>query len=196
MGKVSGIIHVGAHEAEELPSYLVQGVKNIIWIEANPQKIPLLRDRISNFSNMHVANFAAGAQPSLGLLNIANNGQSSSILDMDVHLDEHPDVQYVTQTSVAICRIDDWLDQSRLERSDFNFMNLDIQGYELEALKGAVKQLAYVDFIYSEVNTRHLYKGCPLIQDIDSFLEMFGFTRLLTSLTGHGWGDAFYFKAR
>ncbi len=34
--KVNGIIHIGAHELEELSRYLKRNVSRVIWIEANP----------------------------------------------------------------------------------------------------------------------------------------------------------------
>jgi hypothetical protein len=54
--------------------------------------------------------------------------------------------------------------------------------------------LGHIDIIYSEVNTSHLYKDCKLIGDIDSLLEPFGFIRVVTKMTEHGWGDAIYIK--
>ena len=35
---IKGIIHVGAHELEEMKDYLTRGIDKIIWIEANPAK--------------------------------------------------------------------------------------------------------------------------------------------------------------
>ena len=35
---IKGIIHVGAHELEEMNDYLKRGIDKIIWIEANPEK--------------------------------------------------------------------------------------------------------------------------------------------------------------
>ena len=35
---LKGILHVGAHEAEEIDDYTNVGIKNIIWIEALPEK--------------------------------------------------------------------------------------------------------------------------------------------------------------
>jgi len=45
MAKVTGIIHVGGHEAEELHPYLLSGVKRILWIEANPEKSSLIQKK-------------------------------------------------------------------------------------------------------------------------------------------------------
>jgi len=194
MGKVRGVIHVGAHEGEELPGYLLQGIRDIIWIEANPRKLTYLTELTSNYNSMHVASFAAGSRSGDIVLNISNNGQSSSVLQFGTHSIEHPDVTYVDHCTVKLARIDDWIDQASIDRSTFNFLNIDIQGYELEALKGSVKQLHFVDYVYTEVNVNHLYQGCPLIDEVDLFWGLFGFTRISTAITQHGWGDAFYFK--
>lgn len=194
MAKVTGIIHVGGHEAEELHPYLLSGVKRILWIEANPEKSSLIQKKISRFPEMSVGNFAAGNDNCRMQLNISNNKQSSSILDLGTHQDFHPDIFYTNKVEVDMKRIDDYISTNHINRSQYNFMNLDIQGYELMALKGATNQLSYVDFIVSEVSETELYSGGATIDDIDEFLGFFGFVRLLTSMTQHRWGDAFYFK--
>jgi hypothetical protein len=82
-------------------------------------------------------------------------------------------------------------------RSDipFNFLNLDIQGVELRALKSLGKYLENIDYIYTEVNSDYVYEKCDLIGDIDKYLSTFGFKRVETSWFGDcKWGDAFYVK--
>ena len=41
-----------------------------------------------------------------------------------------------------------------------NFLNLDIQGAELKALKSLQDYLHKVDYIYTEVNVDYLYVDC------------------------------------
>ena len=78
-----------------------------------------------------------------------------------------------------------------------NFLNLDIQGVELRALKSMEKYLQHVQYIYTEVNTEQVYKGCDLVGDIDLYLAKYGFARVCTSMCGnYGWGDAFYVKKK
>jgi FkbM family methyltransferase len=195
--RIRGIIHIGAHEAEELDSYTQKGIQKVLWIEANPDKYAILQDRISVHPHMLLGCFAAGEHSGEDIsLNIANNGQSSSILEMQDHLEEHPSVVNIGIKRVPLMRVDDFLDDNSLDRQSYNFINLDIQGYELAALRGAQNQLSFVDYIYTEVNERHLYKDCPLIDEVDSFLASFGFRRICIKMTSHGWGDAFYAKPR
>jgi hypothetical protein len=71
---------------------------------------------------------------------------------------------------------------------------MDIQGYELEALKGSVETLKSIDHIMTEINFEHLYENCVLADKLDEFLSQYGFVRLFTAPTEYGWGDAFYSK--
>jgi hypothetical protein len=53
--------------------------------------------------------------------------------------------------------------------------------------------LSNFKWIYSEVNAQELYKGCVLVNDLDLFLNGFGFKRVETQWCGNtGWGDALY----
>ena len=55
--------------------------------------------------------------------------------------------------------------------------------------------LKHFKWAYIEVNKTHLYKDCPLIGDIDSYMGNFGFTRVDVKWCGNfGWGDAIYIR--
>ena len=49
--KIRGIIHIGAHELEEMNDYLNSGVKKIIWVVANPEKYEFNTAEIINLVN-------------------------------------------------------------------------------------------------------------------------------------------------
>ena len=86
-----------------------------------------------------------------------------------------------------------------LNISGVNFICIDTQGYELEALKGCKNSLKKIDYIYTEVNRDYLYEENPLISDLDLFLKNFGFIRVETKWAKDGllpWGDAFYVKLK
>ena len=50
-------------------------------------------------------------------------------------------------------------------------VKLDIQGYELEALRGFGKCINYVDYILIEVSFQEAYKNQPFANEIIEFLE-------------------------
>mgnify|MGYP001301683547 CR=1 FL=1 len=192
--KIKGIIHIGAHELEEMKDYLKKGINRIIWVEANPEKYKYIEKKIQKFNLMDLAKIAAGSKERNTKLNIANNGQSSSILEFGTHAKSYPNIYYTSQISVPEMPIDKWIDINIKDRKNYNFINIDIQGYELEALKGMRKQIKFADYIYLEVNFKEVYKNCCNLEKIDDFLKKFNFHRVGTYRTIKGWGDAIYTK--
>ncbi|HIF03461.1 MAG TPA: FkbM family methyltransferase, partial [Nitrospinaceae bacterium] len=75
-----------------------------------------------------------------------------------------------------------------------NFLNIDVQGYELEVLKGVGDKLNQIQLIIAEVNRDEMYEGCPMIEDIDSHVAGFGFERLTVHWQSQSWGDALYVR--
>lgn len=192
--KITGIIHIGAHELEELNSYINKNIRKIIWIEPNPYKHKFIEDKLKTFDEMYLGKFAAGSSEEEIYLNIANNGMSSSLLELGTHKKYYPQIDYVSKVKVFQKPLDKWLNINIRNNEKYNFLNIDIQGYELEALKGLVEQLNFVDFIYIEVNFEEIYKDCPNIKNIDIFLSKSNFHRVGTVRTRFGWGDAIYVK--
>ena len=192
--KVNGIIHIGAHELEELPDYVKGNIKKIIWIEANPEKYKFIEQRLQRYENMSLGKFAAGSKFDSLYLNLANNGQSSSILEFGTHKKNYPDINYFSKIAVDIKPLDKWLGENFEDKHFYNFINIDIQGYELEALRGMPNQLKIAEYIYLEVNFEEVYKNCSKLLDIDLFLSNFGFVRVGMRNTDKGWGDAIYAK--
>ena len=84
--------------------------------------------------------------------------------------------------------------EDNIAKNFANFLNIDIQGTELLALKGMSNLLEYFDYIYLEVNKEYVYKNCCLVDEIDDFLSNFGFNRIITGWTIHKRGDALYIK--
>jgi hypothetical protein len=86
------------------------------------------------------------------------------------------------------------LDEVIPEHTNFDFLTLDIQGAELEALKGMGRLISKVRWIFTEVNRREMYSGIPLVSDLDTFLSERGFSRVVTLWNPAGWGDALYVR--
>ena len=193
--KVEGVIHIGAHGAEELEKYISNDISSIIWVEANYTLAGNLLNRTFPHLGSSVHFFAAHEIDGATVeLNLSNNGESSSILQLGTHKTQHPHIHYVGKLSVPAWTIDTFMENKGFDKQKFNFANIDVQGAELLVLRGMKKQLNHLKYLYLEVNKDLLYENCALIQEIDEYLKDFGFTRTLTEMTEYGWGDAFYVK--
>lgn len=185
-----GILHVGAHECEEITDYEQHISRDkILWIEAIPEKVEFSKQW---HSNILIEQAVVSDTVEDVTFHISNNGQSSSILELGTHKIHHPGIHYVHSFSAQTKMLKDILCNYSI---DFNFLNLDIQGAELKALKGMEHYLSKVEYIYTEVNDNYVYENCALINDIDEYLKGFGFVRVETAWFGDcHWGDAFYIK--
>lgn len=193
-GVPKGIIHIGAHRMEEREAYLSHSLDNTIWIEANHTLYPFLLATLQG-SNEKVFTYAiCDKSGDLINFNITNNNESSSILELDKHRLHHPHIQVIDQISVFSKRVDDLFLENNLDINQYDFVNLDIQGAELLALRGFGHLLEKINFIYTEVNKAYLYKNCALVEEIDEYLKNFGFERVETVWTEFEWGDALYVK--
>ncbi len=190
-----GIIHVGAHEGEELEKYRELGIRNTILIEANPAVYQRLKEKVMDFPEVHTYNCAITDFDGTVDLHITNMDQSSSILNLADHAKIYPQISECDIVSVPAETLDTLGSELGLQKERYNILSMDIQGAELSALKGASKLLSNIDLIYTEVNWKELYKGCALIYDIDSFLDDRGFLRVATLSSYHpSWGDAIYVR--
>ena len=111
---------------------------------------------------------------------------------MGLHKIFHPDIHYVTSEQREAIPLSNFIGNYDIS---YNFINLDIQGAELKALKGMESYLNDVDYIYTEVNCDYVYEGCALINEIDEYLLQFNLHRVETTWFGEcKWGDAFYIR--
>ena len=185
-----GIIHIGAHMREEKQAYVSNGVTDILWVEGNEKiyRNSLLYGVLE--TELFYNEVIADKDDEIFEFKVTNNGESSSILDLEKHKIYHPHI-YVTETiAVKTKRFDTLVKENDVDVSKYNFLNLDIQGAELLALKGFGDLLKGIDYIYTEVNETDIYKDCALIGEIDEYLS--DFERVETAMTEFKWGDALY----
>lgn len=191
-----GVIHVGAHQAGELDDYLRMGFTKILYVEANPALIPALRAKSqAHPGKVFIVHAAASDTDGTVLLRVTSMDQSSSILPLAKHKDIYPSIREVSQVEVRSRTLDTLLAEEGLRAEDFNFLNLDIQGAELMALRGASRLLANIEAVNSEVNLQELYEGAALLGELERFMAKQGFNRAAMCTPWHpSWGDALYVR--
>src|ERR1700733_11180658 len=189
---LKGILHFGAHLGEEAKDYADVGCEQVIWIEGNPSLIDELRSNLSAYPKNLVYNILISDKDhSKVIFNITEFSQSSSILELGVTEEIH-NTKVIERRELVARRIDSFFAEKSVDIRQYNFLNIDLQGFELVALKSMGKLLDHIDWIYTEVNSRRLYKKCVLLDELDLFLLNKGFKRVELYMTGWRWGDALY----
>ncbi len=185
----SGVLHVGAHKAEESCDYERLNWGHVIWVEAQPDLATELKRKLDPQKNQVINAAIWGESGHVLNFKVSSNTESSSLLEFGTHKDDYPDISMTDSYQVITSTLEDILQKS----SAFDFLNLDIQGVELEALKGLGSHFEKIRWIYTEVNKGEVYKNCAQVSEIDAFLKTKGFKRIATRwVRNQGWGDALY----
>jgi FkbM family methyltransferase len=116
--------------------------------------------------------------------------KSSSLLApsplMSMH---HPWLRFESEITVRVERLETFCRRERISCVDFLY--IDVQGAELQVLKGAGTLLQSVRAVWLEVEAVELYAGQPLAPDVDVFMEANGFVLLIDTVEAVS-GDRFY----
>lgn len=183
------VIHAGAHCVQERDLYKSHSLEPVLWIEAIPELANDSQKLLESYPNQLIIQGALWSRfGELKQFNLSSNQlASSSFLRMGLHKIAFPEVAE-TKKLILTTTTFDHISQIQ-EMKDITLLVLDIQGAELEALKGAVKTLAKTKYIFTEVSILPLYKSQATFEQLLKFLELNGFYLLEFEVfenTGHG----------
>jgi FkbM family methyltransferase len=190
---IKGILHVGAHECEEKQTYnSVWNVKDetILWIDANSDLVE--KNKRNGILNCYTAVLDETEHDAV--FHITNNGQSSSLLEFGTHATSYSWCVVTENRTVRTQTLNQFFQKNSLNPANYNVWNFDIQGVELQVMRGSKELLQHADLIYSEVNTDDVYKGCGKLNEVDLLLAEHGFKRVILEMTDKQWGDAVYIR--
>jgi FkbM family methyltransferase len=127
---------------------------------------------------------ALGSADGTAEINVSANAASSSLLPInDRALESAPEARYVGTQRVEVARLDSiW--RQLVTAGDRVYLKLDVQGLELETLKGAKEALRSIACIQAELSFVPLYEGSPSFTELIEYLSARGF-RLAGLEEGH-----------
>ena len=118
---------------------------------------------------------ALGAAPGEAEINVAGNSDSSSLLEMgERHVRSAPASVYVGKERIELSTLDELWDRIVWD-GEAVFLKLDVQGYELEALRGAERSLPRLAGVQAELSLVPLYEGAPEWTEVVQHLQERGF---------------------
>ena len=116
----------------------------------------------------------AGEHEQPALLNVASNQVSSSFLGLTERFTAtHAGVAVEGTEEVEIVRLDRFAD--RVAPGAHAWVKLDVEGYELPAIRGGGELLSKSAFVEIEMTTRRLYEEEPLFYEVAPALYDLGF---------------------
>lgn len=103
-------------------------------------------------------------------INIASRVTSSSIFNLTPDQNSSifsSDLNYCRSENIVITKLDNILDKNTV----VGIMKLDVQGYEMEVLKGASSSIERIMIIVLEMNNHNYYPGAPKYYEVDEYLR-------------------------
>ena len=175
---VDGIIDVGANRGQfTLACRLALPNTPIVAFEPIPSEVATYRKVHGKVAIIRLVECALGEAAGAAILHLSKSADSSSLLPISRRQTElFRDTAEIGVLTVPVERLDDvaalWAGRTR------QLLKLDVQGFELNVLMGAVETLRLCAYVYVECSEVVLYDGQSLRADVVAFLKFHGFREL------------------
>ncbi len=177
-GKVGGVIvDVGANRGQLIEIAMQRfRPQMIVGIEPLPGAFAELQEKWGSDPAVRLFRCAAGATNTTVELQVSRHDQASSVLPMRAGSDllfDRRDLSLSHVIQVEQRKLDDIVQEAGIGQIDL--LVLDVQGYELEVLRGASDSLKNTETIMLEVTFYPQYETQSLFWDVHSYLHTRGF---------------------
>jgi FkbM family methyltransferase len=169
---IGTVLDVGANEGQFIQiARLLFPEAGILAFEPNPRLQQPLQALLSSDERNAVFPVACGREATLMPLHLAAFSPASSLLRAtDFQVRNFPEVKAEETIEVRVERLDDLVRQRPSARAPY-LLKLDVQGFELEVLRGAVGILPHVAVVVCEVNAAPFYERQAGFEEIYAFLR-------------------------
>lgn len=164
------VVDVGANRGQfALLARWEMATERLIMIEPLSDCVVHLNTLFAADDNVRILEGAAGAEERTATVNVSADPDSSSLLAItERQAQEYPGTQKAGEQTTQVFRLDQVLDCADLVPPVL--LKIDVQGFELEVLRGAKDLLDCVDWILVEVSFSELYEGQPLAGHVIAWL--------------------------
>lgn len=174
------ILDVGASDGGFVQQIRSIGYKGkILSFEPISHTYQQLRNKAQSDEHWETLNIALGDIDGENEINISQNNDSSSFLEMnESHLLANPSSHFISKETVIIRKLDT-IFPDYVVPADNVFLKMDVQGYENKVLQGAKESLDKIKGIQIEMSFEELYKSSLLFDEMKKLIESQGFTLCL-----------------
>lgn len=163
------VLDVGGHHGqftlfalERFPS------AEVITFEPQADGADKIREVTAGEPRVRLENYALGAESGSAELNISKRSDSSSLLPIgEGQTTAFPGTEAASTETIEVETLDNLLPEAPAAPV---LLKIDVQGFELDVLRGAERTLGSIDTIFAECSFVELYEGQPLIGEIVEFL--------------------------
>jgi FkbM family methyltransferase len=169
------VVDAGANAGQYALGLRADGYRGrIVSIEPLEQAFSELRRAAEGDARWESRRVALGESEGSVEINVAGNSWSSSVLPIgERHLAVSPESAYSGREAVQMTTLDLLL-RPLVRAGERIFLKLDLQGFELPALRGARELMKQVEAVETELSLVSLYDGQALLPELVTFLSRLG----------------------
>lgn len=173
-GDFKTVLDVGGHHGQFTLFALERFADaSITTFEPQQDGVRTIRTVTAGEPRVTIENFALGAAPGSAELNISKRSDSSSLLPIgEGQTSAFPGTEAASTETIKVETLDNLVAP---EAARPMLLKIDVQGFELDVLRGGEATLQNVDAVFVESSFVELYSGQPLIGEIFEFLTARGF---------------------
>jgi FkbM family methyltransferase len=186
--KIKVIFEVGSRDGLDAISLSKKYPESKVYsFECNPLTIDICKNNINNSlqKNIHFYDFALGKEngtfpfyPYVKCRNTIHELESLGSSSFFKRSDFNETQEYIKDVNVV--KVYDFCLDNNIHKIDL--LCMDVQGYELNILKGCESMIQYIDYIILETtksNKKSVYNYSPTYEDINNFMNISGFRQRL-----------------
>lgn len=193
------LLDIGANEGAFIRAATLLAQPRAVFA-FEPQTVcrPLLESVLGKYTGGQLVLAAVGAQPGEIEFNCTGNSKMASVLTPQREIEDAysaDDYTIVQKVKVPVVRLDDVIPAG----TNVGLLKLDVQGYELEALRGAARVLRETRALLVEANYVPHYEGAVDFDTLHRFLgdagfRLHGVSAPFMGKDGPLWADAMYVR--
>ena len=169
--KFDAVVDIGANRGQF--ALLMAGMfpdARILAFEPLVEPFRKLLEITAHLPGVRAFNAAIGDTRGSMPMNVAKRDDSSSLLPITAMQERiFPDTGRARVDHVHVAPLGDFMNEFDLGRP--SLLKIDVQGFELEVLKGSADCLERFDVVYVEASFIQLYEGQPFASDIIDYLH-------------------------
>ncbi|MAR89409.1 MAG: methyltransferase FkbM [Pseudomonadales bacterium] len=168
------VIDIGANKGQFALAVELFTAAKVISFEPLTHAAITCKEMFDNNDRHTIINAAIAPQSGRLNLHVSKSDDSSSLLEIGPNQTNlFPGTQEVRQETVTCGPLSEFITKEDLHGTVL--LKIDVQGYELEALKGCSELLSEIDIIYCECSFIELYKDQCSIKELMAFLDSWGY---------------------
>jgi FkbM family methyltransferase len=167
----TGVVDIGAHEGEWSAMFLeiFSDCPSVLMLEANQDQESILKKRDIPYRIAML-----GAENKEKMTYYATKDKYNTGNSMYKEQTAYFDDDNVEKRERPLFTLDAVLSDFKPD-AKFNFLKLDVQGAELDVLKGASNALVNAEFVLLEIQTLEYNQGAPMFSAVIQQMSLYGF---------------------